>query len=106
MGAVVPTRTRAELLRRTLAAIAAQDYPGAVRTVVVYDQSPPDPALTGVTVRRNARTAGLAGARNTGVRAPPTDLIAFCDGDDEWAPNKLSAQLAALAPDTAMVTFA
>ena len=106
IGVVVPTRNRPELLRRTLAAIAAQDYPGAVRTVVVYDQSAPDPSLTGVTVRRNARTAGLAGARNTGVLALSTDLIAFCDDDDEWAPDKLSAQVGALDPNTDMVTCA
>ena len=106
IGVVVPTRNRPELLRRTLAAIAAQDYPGAVRTVVVYDQSAPDPSLTGVTVRRNARTAGLAGARNTGILALSTDLIAFCDDDDEWAPDKLSAQVAALDPDTDVVTCA
>jgi len=106
IGVVVPTRDRPELLRRTLAAIAAQDYPGAVRTVVVYDQSEPDRSLKGVRVLRNARTPGLAGARNTGILALPTDLIAFCDDDDEWAPDKLSAQVAALDPGTDMVTCA
>ena len=45
IGVVVPTRNRPGLLRAALAAIAAQDYPGTVRTVVVYDQSPPDPTL-------------------------------------------------------------
>jgi glycosyltransferase involved in cell wall biosynthesis len=106
IGVVVPTRDRPELLRRTLSAIAAQDYPGAVRTVVVYDQSPPDPALRGVTVLRNARTSGLAGARNTGILALNTDLIAFCDDDDEWAPGKLTAQVAELDEATDVVTCA
>ena len=106
IGVVVPTRNRPGLLRRTLAAIAAQDYPGRVRTVVVYDQSEPDPSLPRVTVLTNERTAGLAGARNTGILALDTDLVAFCDDDDEWAPDRLSAQVAVLEPDTDLVTCA
>jgi len=106
IGVVVPTRNRPGLLRRTLAAIAAQDYPGRVRTVVVYDQSAPDPTLPGVAVLDNARTPGLAGARNTGILALDTELVAFCDDDDEWAPDRLSAQVAVLEPDTDLVTCA
>ncbi len=106
IGVVVPTRNRPGLLRRTLAAIAAQDYLGKVRTVVVYDQSPPDPDLRGVKVLTNSRTAGLAGARNTGILALDTDLIAFCDDDDEWAPDKLTAQVAVLEPDIDVTTCA
>jgi len=96
IGVVVPTRNRPELLRRTLAAIAAQDYPGPVRVVVVYDQAPPDRSLSACTVLVNERTTGLAGARNTGILALDTDLVAFCDDDDEWLPDKLSAQVAVL----------
>jgi glycosyltransferase involved in cell wall biosynthesis len=44
----------------------------------------------------NGRTRGLAGARNTGVMALETDLIALCDDDDTWQTQKLSAQVAAL----------
>ena len=96
IGVVVPTRDRPELLRRTLASIAAQDYPGPLRTVVVYDQSAPDRTVPADLVLPNARTTGLAGARNTAILALDTDLIAFCDDDDEWLPDKLSAQVAAL----------
>jgi glycosyltransferase involved in cell wall biosynthesis len=32
----------------------------------------------------NCRTPGLAGARNTGILALDTDLVAFCDDDDTW----------------------
>jgi glycosyltransferase involved in cell wall biosynthesis len=44
----------------------------------------------------NHRTPGLAGARNTGVLALDTELVAFCDDDDEWLPGKLTAQVRAL----------
>jgi len=46
---------------------------------------------------RNGRTPGLAGARNTGVLALTTDLVAFCDDDDEWLPGKLRSQVDAMA---------
>jgi glycosyltransferase involved in cell wall biosynthesis len=95
---VVPTRSRPGPLRSALAAALAQDYPGPLRAVVVYDHAEPDPALASdrVTVMANARTPGLAGARNTGIAMLDTDLVAFCDDDDEWLPGKLRAQVEAL----------
>jgi glycosyltransferase involved in cell wall biosynthesis len=98
VGVVVPTRNRPDLLRRALDAIAAQDYPGRVRAVVVYDGTEPDYLLarTGdrpILVLTNWRTPGLAGARNTGVLALDTELVAFCDDDDRWLPTKLSEQV-------------
>jgi glycosyltransferase involved in cell wall biosynthesis len=106
VGVVIPTRDRPELLRRAVAAVRAQDYPGSVRVIVVHDQCEPEPGLAAagarpVDVLANARTPGLAGARNTGIRALDTDLVAFCDDDDEWAPDKLRAQVAALAGEPA-----
>ena len=68
----------------------AQDYPGQLRVVVVYDRAEPDAEPNGsVTVLVNDRTPGLAGARNTGIVALETDLVAFCDDDDVWRPGKL-----------------
>ncbi|MEU0488082.1 glycosyltransferase [Nocardiopsis sp. NPDC006139] len=96
---VVPTRDRPELLRRTLRAISEQDYPGTITTIVVYDNDQPDPSLARaegnrpVRVVTNTLTPGLAGARNTGVLAAHTDLVAFCDDDDTWLPGKLRAQV-------------
>ncbi|WP_370021358.1 glycosyltransferase [Planotetraspora sp. GP83] len=52
-----------------------------------------------VRVLRNGRSPGLPGARNTGLAALSTDLVAFCDDDDVWLPGKLAAQLAALAAE-------
>ena len=67
--------------------------------MVVYDQSEPDQSLAGdprIRVVANTRTPGLAGARNTGILALDTDLVAFCDDDDEWLPGKLRRQVVAL----------
>jgi len=49
-----------------------------------------------VVVLANERTPGLAGARNSGILALDTDLVAFCDDDDVWLPGKLIAQVRAL----------
>ncbi|MEV4659976.1 glycosyltransferase [Micromonospora sp. NPDC049301] len=108
VSAVVPTRDRPELLRAAVRAILAQEYPGPIEVVVVFDQSTPDESLTGLsgpdrTVRviRNERTPGLAGARNSGTLAAEGELVAFCDDDDEWLPGKLAAQVDALVADPA-----
>lgn len=108
---VVPTRDRPELLRRTLRAVSEQNYPGTITTIVVYDNDQPDPSLARgeggrpVRVVTNTLTPGLAGARNTGVLAAHTDLVAFCDDDDTWMPGKLRAQVRVMLeePGTDMV---
>jgi glycosyltransferase involved in cell wall biosynthesis len=43
------------------------------------------------------KNQGAATARNTGVRAAGTDLVAFIDGDDRWLPEYLARQAAVMA---------
>ena len=114
VGVVLVTHDRPQLMRRALASVLSQVYDGDITTVIVYDRSEPETSLTSeahgrrVTVMENRRSAGLAGARNTGVLHLDTDLVAFCDDDDEWLPHKLAAQIARLAsrPDVQFVTTA
>ncbi|MFI0454552.1 glycosyltransferase family 2 protein [Actinomadura sp. 6N118] len=98
VGVVLPTHNRPELLRKALASVLAQEYDGELRAIVVYDKAEPDLTLVSerVDVIANTRTPGLAGARNSGVQALDTDLVAFCDDDDVWLPGKLAAQVKAL----------
>jgi glycosyltransferase involved in cell wall biosynthesis len=113
VGVVIPTRNRPELVRKAIAGVREQRYPGEVKVVVVYDQTEPDYLLartegTQVLVLTNWRTPGLAGARNTGILSLETELVAFCDDDDRWAPDKLRRQVAALLaePDAEFATCA
>ncbi|HJU36729.1 MAG TPA: glycosyltransferase [Gaiellaceae bacterium] len=98
VGVVIPTRDRPQELRRALAAVLGQDYSGDVEVVVVFDGCRPDASIEkpGVRTAENTRTPGLAGARNTGILSLETDLVAFCDDDDEWLPGKLEAQVRSL----------
>lgn len=114
VGVVLATHNRPELMRRALASILEQEYDGDIVVVLVFDRTEPEWALAtdaprrGVTVIANARTPGLAGARNTGVLALDTELVGFCDDDDVWLPGKLVAQTDRLrrSPEGQFVTTA
>lgn len=104
VGVVLPTHNRPQALRAAISSVLGQDYQGVIQAVVVHDRSDVDRSLADgdrVRVLANTRTPGLAGARNTGVTALGTDLVAFCDDDDEWLPGKLRAQVAALRAEPA-----
>ncbi|PKI90835.1 glycosyl transferase family 2 [Actinomycetales bacterium SN12] len=102
VSAIIATRGRAELLRRAVRSIAAQDYDGRIEIVVVFDQSDIDalndlrtslPPTVELITMANHLVAGLAGARNSGIARATGLLVAFCDDDDEWLPTKLRRQV-------------
>lgn len=99
VGVVIATRDRPQLVREAIASVRDQDYPGVLRTLVVFDGEEPDPRLRSddprrpVEVTRNARSTGLSGSRNTGVLALGTELVAFLDDDDVWLPSKIDQQV-------------
>jgi hypothetical protein len=102
VGVVLATHDRPQMMRAALTSILEQDYHGDIHVAVVFDQSEVDTTLAGgsgdrtVSVTDNAGTPGLAGARNTGILGLDTELVAFCDDDDTWMPDKLGTQVAAL----------
>jgi glycosyltransferase involved in cell wall biosynthesis len=101
VSVVIPTRDRPELLAEAIDAVVTQEYGGRVEVVVVVDGAQDLPALPRSTdtrtlqAIRNGRSPGLAGARNTGIEAASGDLVAFCDDDDRWLPQKLDHQVRA-----------
>jgi len=102
LSVVICTRDRPELLRRAIAAVRDQTFPGVVETVVVFDRSEPDLALEvsdgsrPVKVLANDHTPGLPGGRNAGVDVASAPFVAFCDDDDVWLPDKAARQYAVL----------
>jgi glycosyltransferase involved in cell wall biosynthesis len=105
---VIATHNRPRLLRAALDAVLAQTYRGRIAVTVVFDQSEPDHSLElqtadrSVRVITNQRSAGLAGARNSGIQAGFGDLVAFCDDDDEWLPTKIEKQVKLLQSSSAL----
>jgi len=102
---LIPTHQRPEKMRRALRSVIAQEYPGELKAIVVFDRSEPDLSLIDefapfpVRVMANERTPGLCGGRNTGILAADTDFVAFLDDDDEWFPGKLAAQAEVIVAD-------
>ncbi len=99
VSAVIPTRNRPELVRRAVRSVLNQTCE-RLEAVVVVDG--PDPATLAVLrdlgdprVRIIAleKSVGGSEARNIGVVAAAGQWIALLDDDDEWLPEKVSAQL-------------
>jgi glycosyltransferase involved in cell wall biosynthesis len=107
VSVIVPTRARPALLLRALKSITAQQYEGCIESIVVFDQTGTKLPSIGSVPNRNVRAIsndrapGLAGARNSGILAAEGELVAFCDDDDEWLPNKLAAQIAVMRTTSA-----
>jgi glycosyltransferase involved in cell wall biosynthesis len=99
---VIATRDRLEMLREAIDAVLAQEYPGRITVLAVFDHSEVQQSFAqegtnrAVRVMSNARRPGLAGSRNTGLLASDAPYVAFCDDDDLWLQGKLTAQVESL----------
>lgn len=102
VSVLLPTHDRPQLLAGAVRAILAQEYPGPIECLVVFDRKDPEPIPVEVPegrelrLLRNARTPGPAGCYNTAALEASGDLVALCDDDDEWLPDKLRLQVEAL----------
>ena len=100
--AVIPAHNSQATLARALDSVRAQTLPVS-QTIVVDDASSDAtgevarnyPGLN-VEVVRLDKNVGAAAARNRGVTAAHTELVAFLDADDEWLPTKLEKQAAVI----------
>lgn len=114
---VMPLYNRAHCVGRAAASVLAQKAAGdaplpAWEMIVVDDGSDDDGAAVieafadpRLRVIRHPVNRGAAAARNTGVAAAGGRFVAFLDSDDEWLPEKLSLQIAAMTePDAPAVT--
>ncbi len=113
VSVIIPTHNRAQLLPRAIGSVLRQTAAEVCDIVVVDDGSTDATAAVVARYGRAVRLlrqehAGAAAARNAGIRATDGEFVAFLDSDDEWAPDKIAAQLAALArwPEAVFVSGA
>jgi teichuronic acid biosynthesis glycosyltransferase TuaG len=105
VSVVVPTFNRPELLVETLKSILIQTY-RELDIIVVdnhsnYDVGELVASLGDSRVRLfQIHNGGFIGAsRNVGIEKGWGSLVAFCDDDDLWEPNKVRAQVDAFDPE-------
>jgi glycosyltransferase involved in cell wall biosynthesis len=100
VSVIIPNYNHTRFIPNAIQSVLAQDYPN-YEIIVVDDGSTDDSrdvvARFGEKVRYIwQENQGLAGARNTGIRAAAGELIGLLDADDEWQSDYLG-QMVALA---------
>jgi glycosyltransferase involved in cell wall biosynthesis len=98
--AVIPAHNAEDTIARAVSSALAQTYP-SLEIIVVDDCSSDRTAEiveafvgAGVRLLRLPSQQGASRARNAGIEAATSELIAFLDSDDEWLPSKIAKQLA------------
>jgi Glycosyl transferase family 2 len=102
ISVVMPVYNGADVIGRALKTVLAQTFTD-FEIIVVDDGSRDDLsaavapfAARHLQILRQERNRGAAAARNAGIGVAKADYIAFLDCDDEWLPEKLERQYAAL----------
>lgn len=93
VSVIIPAYNQANFLDNAIQSVYAQTYRD-YEIVVVDDGSTDDTATVaqrhGERIRYlHQENRGLAGARNTGIRAASGELVALLDSDDTWLPDYL-----------------
>ena len=104
VSVIVPAYRVSQFIPATLDSILAQTFQD-FEIIVVNDGCPDTEELERVLEPYRSQiiylrqdNQGIAGARNTGIRASRGVYIAPLDSDDLWYPEHLAAQLAVLKP--------
>ena len=99
VSVIIPTRNRADMLKRAIESVLAQTCQ-EFEIIVVSDASTDNTgeiaaafADDRIKLLEHNQPRGASAARNTGIREARGRYIAFLDDDDEWVPQKLEWQL-------------
>lgn len=102
VSVIIPAFNRNHTLPRALSSAVSQTFRDL--EIIVVDDASEEPAADVVQmfddprarVIEHDRNRGANAARNTGVRSARGKYVAFLDSDDEWLPDKVQIQVAAL----------
>lgn len=108
---ILPTRDRADMLRRAVSSVCRQSFQ-SFELIVVDDGSKEScrvdlPKDRRIRLIRNPSSLGVAQARNVGIDAARGTFISFLDDDDEYLSSFLSSTYTTLkdAPDEVGVSW-
>jgi glycosyltransferase involved in cell wall biosynthesis len=105
---LVDTYNHEKFIVQALTSVLEQDFPAAEMEILVVDDGSTD--RTPEIVRQleprvrliRKQNGGQASAFNVGIPQARGEIVAFLDGDDWWAPNKLSRVTETMANDRAI----
>ena len=103
VAVIIPTYNRGHTLARALDSVLQQTTQPNEIWVIDDGSTDNTPALLEehypqIDVVRQ-ENSGVSAARNRGVNKSRSDWLAFLDSDDEWLPQKLECQFAAIKED-------
>src|ERR1700687_2797451 len=97
LSVLIDTYNHEQFIEEAVTSVLAQDFPAADREVLVVDDGSTDRTAeilakfaSQIRILRKPN-GGQASAFNHGIPQCRGEIVAFLDGDDWWAPDKLSA---------------
>jgi GT2 family glycosyltransferase len=106
--ALIDTYNQEAFVEKAVTSVLEQDFPASETEVIVVDDGSSDRTAAIVEkfaprVRLLRKTnGGQASAFNAGIPEAQGEIVAFLDGDDWWAPNKLNAVAHVFAAEPAV----
>ena len=97
---IIPAYNSENTIEKALDSLRNQTKPELIREVIVINDGSADATADKVEqykkrescnlniILYNQQNAGVAAARNAGIRMATADYLAFLDSDDCWAPEK------------------
>jgi hypothetical protein len=102
---LIDTYNHERFIEQAIVSVLEQDFPSAEREIIVVDDGSTDhtPEIVKKFEPRvrllRKKNGGQASAFNVGIPECKGDIIAFLDGDDWWASNKLTRVMEAMTAD-------
>jgi len=105
VSVLIDTYNHERFIEQAIVSVLEQDFPAAEREIIVVDDGSTD--RTPEIVKKfeplvrllGKENAGQASAFNAGIPECKGEIIAFLDGDDWWASNKLTRVVQAMAAE-------
>src|SRR5580692_8444759 len=108
VSVLIDTYNHERFIEKAIVSVLEQDFPAAQREILVVDDGSTD--LTPEIVRKfephvrvmRKENGGQASAFNAGIPECKGEIVAFLDGDDWWAHNKLTSVVQAMATSSSV----